>query len=290
MPTQLVHPSPSRRMRDAVPPLQPFASNLSTVRQREGDTPSSARPTALGMHGNFTLGSCCVVAPIATVSASCRRALDFTNATPVLQCSSATTGSLTGPLTGDSSSDDEEYSLAFDKAAPTIYSSSSGLIPTDDSSLSSEFADFVEPSVIPVAAASPLSIREETRSVFAPVRSAAVCSAAADQDDNSRAQSLTSSVPSAPPPTSSIYQAQAGLKDTDDKPTKLLVPAPREVTCAHVDAISPEGSPVSISSTDEAHSSFAPTVFSPGYSKPLASNARNGRKHKYSLRSRVNTG
>ena len=58
LPTQLVHPSPSRRMRDAVPPLQPFASN---VRQREGDTPSSARLTALGMHGNFTRGSCCVV-------------------------------------------------------------------------------------------------------------------------------------------------------------------------------------------------------------------------------------
>ena len=101
------------------------------------------------------------------------------------------------------------------------------------------------------------------------------------QDDNSRATTFGISQ------TSPIYQDSP--INTDEKPT-LPVPAPREVTCDHVDAILPEGLPVSISSADQAHSNFAPTVFSPGFSKPLASNALNGRKRKYSLRSRVNIG
>ena len=87
----------------------------------------------------------------------------------MLQCSgvsSASTGPLTSPLTGDSS-DDEEYSLAFDdhrllgSAAPTTLMSDltpalrstaeSDTVPTDATpQLSSEYADSEEPSVIPV--------------------------------------------------------------------------------------------------------------------------------------------
>ena len=164
----------------------------------------------------------------------------------------------------------------------------SDMVPTDVTpQLSSEYADSEEPSVIPVVtAANPLSIREDPRSVLAPlVRSPRAVERKAPtldvQDDNSRATTFGISQ------TSPIYHDSP--INTDEKPT-LPVPAPREVTCDHVDAILPEGLPVSISSADQAHSNFAPTVFSPGSSKPLASNALNGRKHKYSLRSRVNIG
>ena len=353
-------------LRNAVPPLQPFTSNLSTVRQREGDTPSTARPSALGMHGNFTLGSCCVVAPIATISTMCRRALDFTcdsppnapvatpepgvassslpqapmatpdsigTATPrqlIRSLQDAATQRVT-PRTAVanflsankpasvSGHDDvpRAWELGFEgweppptppptrhrprhhqDAAPSISMSDltpasrstaeSDMVPTDVTpQLSSEYANSEEPSVIPVVtAANPLSIREDPRSVLAPlVRSPRAVERKAPtldvQDDNSRATTFGISQ------TSPIYQDSP--INTDEKPT-LPVPAPRVVTCDHVDAILPEGLPVSISSADQAHSNFAPTVFSPGSSKPLASNALNGRKHKYSLRSRVNTG
>ena len=104
-PLDLVHPSPSRRMRSAAWGA-PFSSNLSTVRQRETDTPSSARSTSLDDDLRARVQS--IQAP-----ASSRRTLDFTNATPSPQCSSDPTGS----LTGDSNSGDED-------AAPTNYLSS----------------------------------------------------------------------------------------------------------------------------------------------------------------------
>ena len=184
---------------------------------------------------------------------------------------------------------DAAPSISMSDLTPASRSTAeSDMVPTDVTpQLSSEYANSEEPSVIPVVtAANPLSIREDPRSVLAPlVRSPRAVERKAPtldvQDDNSRATTFGISQ------TSPIYQDSP--INTDEKPT-LPVPAPRVVTCDHVDAILPEGLPVSISSADQAHSNFAPTVFSPGSSKPLASNALNGRKHKYSLRSRVNTG
>lgn len=220
----------------------PFSSNLSTVRQRETDTPSSARSTSLDDDLRARVQS--IQAP-----ASSRRTLDFTNATPSPQCSSAPTGS----LTGDSSSGDED-------AAPTNYLSSPVLVQTtgNDSFHSpsagvnvtvrnsdAQIADnedaphTQEPSVIPIAVAS----YDNARSVFVP-------------------RAVIREPRALIPPTSGDDDNRLGTTPTSTRP---------EVR------------------QEETHSELLP-LFSPGSSKPLASNARNGRKHMCSLRSRDNTG
>ena len=52
----LPHPSPTSRLRNSVPPLRPFSSNLSTIRPRTSNEPTP-RQNTLGLNGNFFASS-----------------------------------------------------------------------------------------------------------------------------------------------------------------------------------------------------------------------------------------
>ena len=79
------HPSPTSRLRNSVPPLNPFSSNLSTIRPRTLEEPTPRthmsqthrpRSNTLGQNGNF-FSSAYIQSAVNNIS--CRRQLNFSS-------------------------------------------------------------------------------------------------------------------------------------------------------------------------------------------------------------------